>query len=277
MKTSPLPILLILLSLLLLTSCGGLRTTKPSADVPTASRPEDVATADAFFASSKSRGMVPQPGSVPTLTPKNSGYVVELDQQRVYLYHEDRLIAFSKLASGRPGHRTETGPYIIGQKNLNHRSNLYGNYVNSSGSVMLKDVSPGFDPLPVGGKFQGSLMKHFQRFSTVNHKPTAMGFHTGVLPGYPASHGCIRLPDSMANWFFYNTPIGTPVVIRGTKLGVARGAHQPRAKRTPKIHSSLKKTAPPATPATPPAENEAPPPAESAPPAPAPTPAVPEN
>lgn len=271
MKTALL--LPVLFSMALLTSCGVLRHTKPSASVPNAARPEDVAAADAFFASNKSRGMIPQPGSIPTLTPENCGYVVELDQQRVYLYHGDRLVAFSKLASGRPNHRTETGDYFISQKNLNHRSNLYGNYVNSSGSVMVRDVSPGFDPLPPGAKFEGSLMKHFQRFSTSGNKSTAMGFHTGVLPGYPASHGCIRLPDGMANWFFHNTPIGTPVTIRGAKLGVPRGTHQPRAKRVPKIHSSLKKSAVPTAPTAPPAGGETGSPAEG----PAPAPAVPSE
>ncbi len=226
--------------------------------MPTSARPEDVAAADAFFKTNQGRGMIPDAARTPALTAENSGFVIELDQQRVYFYYGDQLLAFSKLSSGRPNYRTETGSYVIGQKDLNHRSTLYGDFVTSSGgSVMMKDVTQGFDPRPVGGKFQGSLMKYFQRFNTSGGATTAMGFHTGVLPGSPASHGCVRLPDGMAAWFFEHSSLGTPVFINGTKNGVPRGTAQKRAKREPKIHSSLKKPAAPAAPATPPAGSEA--------------------
>lgn len=217
--------------------------------------------------------MIPSRDHTPALSPDNSGFVVELDQQRVYYYCGDQLVAFSKLSSGRPNYRTETGSFVLGQKDLNHRSTLYGDYVDAkSGSVMLKDATQGFDPRPVGAKFQGSLMKYFQRFQTRSGSPTSMGFHTGVLPGSPASHGCVRLPDGMAQWFFEHAPLGTPVVINGDKLGVPLGTTQKRPKREPKIHPSLKKPAEPAAPATPPAGSEA-----SAPTPAAPTEAAPAN
>ena len=41
----------------------------------------------------------------------------------------------------------------------------------------------------------------------------AVGMHAGYLPGYPASHGCIRMPEFMAEDFFNNVEIGTPVTI----------------------------------------------------------------
>jgi lipoprotein-anchoring transpeptidase ErfK/SrfK len=247
-----------------LSSCSSFRP-GPTASVPTSARPEDVAAADAFFKTNQGRGMIPDAPKMPTLTAQNSGFVIELDQQRVYFYHQDQLLAFSKLSSGRPNYRTETGSYVIGQKDLNHRSTLYGNFVSASGgSVMMSDVTQGFDPRPVGGKFQGSLMKYFQRFNTSSGSSTAMGFHTGVLPGSPASHGCVRLPDGMAAWFFKHAPLGTPVMINGTKYGVPRGTAQKRSKREPKIHSSLKKVEAPAAPTTPPAGAEAAaPPAEA--------------
>lgn len=270
MKFALLPLAIVAATFL--SSCATSKKPMASAAVPQEARPEDIAAADAFFAANKGRGLIPDPATAPTLTVENAGYVVELDQQRVYLYHGDKLIAFSKLSSGRPNYRTETGNYIIGQKDLNHRSTLYGSFVNSSGSTMMGDVSNGFDPTPVGGRFQGALMKNFQRFSTPSGKPTAMGFHTGVLPGSPASHGCVRLPDGMASWFFNNVPQGTSVIIRGTKYGVPQGTAQKRPKRSPKIHSSLKKTTTPATPATPPAGSEA---SAGAPAAPAPA-ATPE-
>lgn len=102
-------------------------------------------------------------------------------------------------------------------------------------------------------------MRYFQRFDTPSGKPTAMGFHTGVLPGYPASHGCVRLPNSMAEWFFKNVPTGTRVVIRGEKNGVPYGTSQNRPKRSPKVHPSLQKKEPDAAnpaPQTPPAGAE---------------------
>lgn len=256
---------------LALSACSSTKP-QPLGGVPTAARPEDVAAADEFFKTNKARGMIPAKEQTLTLTPADSAIVVELDQQRAYVYQGDKLVAFTQLASGRPHYRTETGRYVIGQKDLNHRSTLYGNFVSAkSGSVMMSDVTSGFDPTPVGGRFQGSLMKYFQRFNTPNGRMTAMGFHTGVLPGYAASHGCVRLPDSMAAWLFANVPKGTPVVINGDKLGVPMGTKQKRAKRGPKIHSSLKIIETPPSQVTPPAGSEA-----SAPETPEPAPTTPE-
>ena len=50
-------------------------------------------------------------------------------------------------------------------------------------------------------------MPNFMRFNG------GVGMHTGFLPGYPASHGCVRMPDHMARVFFENAEIGTPVVV----------------------------------------------------------------
>ena len=83
-------------------------------------------------------------------------------------------------------------------------------------------------------------MKWFMRFH-YKGSPTAMGFHRGVLPGYAASHGCVRLPAKMAEWFFTNVPSGTRILVRGKSNGVPIGASQNRPKRSPKVHSSLKK------------------------------------
>lgn len=255
------------LTALACSSCSSLKPMAPGG-VPTVSRPEDVAAADAFFASNKGRGLIPAAENTPTLTPQTAGFVIELDQQRAYLYHGDKLLAFTKISSGRPHYRTETGSYVIGQKDLNHRSTLYGSFVSAkSGDLMMSDVTQGFDPTPVGGRFEGALMKYFQRFATPEGVMTAMGFHTGILPGTAASHGCVRMPDGMAAWFFEHVPLGTPVIIRGEKQGVPRGTVQKRAMREPKIHSSLKKKESPVTPVTPPAGSEASPPA--------PTPAAP--
>jgi lipoprotein-anchoring transpeptidase ErfK/SrfK len=230
------------------------------AGAPEAASAEDVAKADEFFKNGGKGGFHPEPKETPKLTPQNSGMVVELDQQRAYLYYGGRLLAVSKISSGRSHYRTETGHFVLGQKDLNHRSNLYGDFVEAhTGTVMLKDVTHGFDPVPVEGQFQGALMRYFQRFDKPGRGPTAMGLHAGVVPSYPASHGCVRLPASMAKWFYENVPIGTPVVIRGTKFGVPYGATQDRPKRQPKVHPSLQEPVPPPQ-TPPPGAEDAPPP-----------------
>lgn len=206
---------------------------------------EDVAFANKALAGKN--GFLPAPDQTPAMTPQNTRFVVDLDSQRVYLYHENKLIAASKISSGMKYYRTETGDYTLGQKDLNHRSTTYGNFVNSRGGTVMSDVRNGFDPTPPGARFQGALMKYFMRFHH-NGKPTAMGFHRGALPGYPASHGCVRLPEQTAAWFFKHVPMHTPILVRGTKYGVPYGASQGRPKRAPKVHSSLKKAAKPAEP-----------------------------
>jgi hypothetical protein len=105
--------------------------------------------------------------------------------------------------------------------------------VTTGGRTVAGDVKAGYDPQPEGARFVGSLMKYFQRFER-NGKPTAMGFHQGVVPNYPASHGCIRLPASMAAWFYANVDKGTPVQINGEKNGVKPGTRQAGGRRPPR-------------------------------------------
>ena len=199
----------------------------------------DVARVNAHFKTHKTNGMLPAPDQTPAINAANAKFVVDLDGQRTYFYVDNKLTAASGIASGRKYYRTETGDFTVGQKDLNHRSSSYGNFVSKGGGTIMGDVQNGFDPTPVGARFEGALMKYFMRFH-YNGKPTAMGFHRGVLPGHPASHGCVRLPDKMASWFFAKVPQGTPILVRGTKNGVAYGASQGRPKRSPKVHSSLK-------------------------------------
>ncbi len=244
----------------------------------------DVAVVNAYFKQHKTNGMLPAAGTTPAITPANAKFIVDLDGQRTYLYVDNKLTAASAIASGKKYYRTETGDFTAGQKDRDHRSSSYGSFVSKSGGTIMGDVKNGFDPTPVGARFQGALMKYFIRFH-YNGQPTAMGFHRGILPGYPASHGCVRLPDKMAAWFFSNVPSGTPILIRGTKNGVPYGASQGRPKRAPKIHSSRRNnpTSKPTKPAdpgpeaistpsssTPPAAEPAAEPAAPAPAAPAP-------
>lgn len=134
--------------------------------------------------------------------------VIDLSEQQASFYKGGKLVGVSAISSGREGFGTPTGHYKITQKNANHTSNLYGNYVNAQGDILVKNVGIKKDPMPPGAKFVGSPMPFFMRLGR-----TAVGLHQGFLPGVPDSHGCIRMPERMAKIFFDHAPPGTPVTI----------------------------------------------------------------
>lgn len=134
---------------------------------------------------------------------------INLSEQRIYYYKGGRLAGVSTISSGREGYDTPTGNFKIIQKNRDHRSSLYGDYVDSYGRPIQKEVDVRKDPKPPGARFDGAEMRYFMRVTG------AVGMHEGYLPGFPASHGCIRLPPHMAHVFFRETPLGTPVKIVG--------------------------------------------------------------
>jgi lipoprotein-anchoring transpeptidase ErfK/SrfK len=137
-----------------------------------------------------------------------SQVVIQLDEQKAYFYKGGELAGVSRVSSGREGYRTPAGSYRILDKNPKHRSTLYGKYVDAEGNVLDRDVDVRKDPKPAGAKFVGAPMPYFMRFYG------GYGMHAGYLPGYPASHGCIRMPDFMAEQFYANAPVGTPVIVR---------------------------------------------------------------
>ena len=134
--------------------------------------------------------------------------VIDLSDQKASFYKGSKLVGVSAISSGREGYGTPTGSYKITQKNPNHVSNLYGDFVNAQGDVLVKNVTNGKDPVPPGGRFAGSPMPYFMRLGR-----TAVGMHQGFLPGVPDSHGCIRMPERMVKTFFENAPAGTTVTI----------------------------------------------------------------
>jgi hypothetical protein len=106
--------------------------------------------------------------------------VIDLTKQRALLYRDGVLIAASTISTGNKGRETPTGVFTILQKEVFHRSGTY-------------DDAP---------------MPYMQRLTS---KGVAM--HAGNLPGYPASHGCIRLPKLFAKLLYGVTELGTPVMI----------------------------------------------------------------
>ncbi|WP_395748724.1 L,D-transpeptidase family protein [Prosthecobacter sp.] len=135
--------------------------------------------------------------------------VINLSTQRVQYFKDKELVGVSPVSSGREGHGTVTGSYSILDKDIDHRSSLFGSYVDKAGNVVQSDVDTRTDPAPPGTTYQGANMRYFMRIVG------GIGMHEGYLPGYPASHGCIRLPTKMARIFFKETPEGTPVQIVG--------------------------------------------------------------
>jgi hypothetical protein len=106
--------------------------------------------------------------------------VVSLATQRAVLYRNGIPIAITTVSTGRPGHRTPTGIFTVLERDAEHYSSLY----NSA-------------PMP-----------HMQRITW-----GGVALHGGDLPGYPASHGCIRLPREFARLLFGVTRLGMTVVI----------------------------------------------------------------
>ena len=134
--------------------------------------------------------------------------VVSLRAQEAYLYRGGYRIASSRISSGREGYRTPLGRFHIIRKDEDHRSNIYGDYVDESGRVVKANVDSRRDRRPPYSHFVGTSMPYFVEFSP------AYGLHQGYLPGVPASHGCIRMPYWKARQFYNAAQIGTPVAVR---------------------------------------------------------------
>ena len=132
---------------------------------------------------------------------------ISLGEQRAYFYKAGQLVGVSQLSTGREGRNTPYGRFSIMQKDKDHASNLYGDYVDSAGNVVVPNVDVKKDPKPPGAHFKGASMPYYMQIAP------GFGLHAGYLPGYPASHGCIRMPEFMAEDFFRSVSVGTPVTI----------------------------------------------------------------
>jgi len=106
--------------------------------------------------------------------------VVSLPEQRLHVYRNGVRIGISTISTGKPGKETPTGVFEILQKEKMHRSNLYDD----------------------------AKMPFMQRLTW-----DGIALHSGRLPGYPASHGCVRLPNAFAQMLYAETERGTKVVI----------------------------------------------------------------
>jgi lipoprotein-anchoring transpeptidase ErfK/SrfK len=145
---------------------------------------------------------------VPERRSGRASIVVDLSEQQVYLYRGKYRTAASRISSGREGHRTPVGRFAVIRKDIDHRSSLYGNYVDDSGRIVKANVDSRKDSKPPHSHFEGASMPFFVEFSP------GYGLHQGYLPGVPASHGCIRMPYWKARQFYEAAHIGTSVTVR---------------------------------------------------------------
>ncbi len=132
---------------------------------------------------------------------------INRSEQKAYFYKGGELVGVSAISTGREEFGTPAGNFKIVQKNRDHVSSKYGNYVDSEGNILIKDVDRTKDKMPPGARYDGAKMPFFMRIHG------GYGMHEGFLPGYPASHGCIRMPGFMAEAFFNSVQMGTPVTV----------------------------------------------------------------
>lgn len=129
-------------------------------------------------------------------------------EQKAYFYKGGTLVGVAPISTGDMNHATPSGRYRVTEKDIDHESSLYGVIKNkATGEVVNNDADTRKHKPKAGEVFVHAPMPYFMRF---NH---GIGMHTGYLPGYAASHGCVRLPDHMARKFFENSKIGTPVIV----------------------------------------------------------------
>ena len=109
--------------------------------------------------------------------------IVSIPDQRVHVYRNGIRIAVSTCSTGKQGHSTPTGVFTILEKDKNHHSSTYNNA-----------------PMPNMNRLTWN----------------GVALHAGMLPGYPASHGCVRLPLKFSELLFGITHVGTVVILAGS-------------------------------------------------------------
>jgi lipoprotein-anchoring transpeptidase ErfK/SrfK len=147
-------------------------------------------------------------GVLKQCTPDNVHIFVSLSKQRAYLMLGDQVAADGPISSGKQGHSSPTGSFRVLEKDPDHRSTVYGDFVDNGGRVVRAGISSRIDSAPSGTHYVGAPMKWFLRLTD-----EGVGMHIGILPGYPASHGCIRESADGAKLFYDHVKVGTPVTV----------------------------------------------------------------
>jgi lipoprotein-anchoring transpeptidase ErfK/SrfK len=140
------------------------------------------------------------------ITPDNVHVVVSLTKQRAFLMTGEEVVIDSPISSGKRGHSSPSGHFSVLEKDPDHRSSVYGDFVDRSGRTVRAGISSRIDSAPSGTHYVGAPMRWFMRLTQ-----DGVGMHIGILPGYPASHGCIRMPPDGAKLFYDHVKVGTKV------------------------------------------------------------------
>ena len=134
--------------------------------------------------------------------------LIDLSEQRAFLLQGKERVVETSISTGREGHGTPVGKFHVIRKDIDHRSGIYGDYVDADGRIVKPNVDVRKDARPPHSHYLGASMPYFVEF-----KP-GFGLHEGHRPGYPASHGCVRLSSWRARQFYNASKIGTRVTIR---------------------------------------------------------------
>src|SRR4051795_1163937 len=146
------------------------------------------------------RQKVRRPAAKPEASEKEAGakpqgpliIAISIDQQKVRVYDANGFFAESPVSTGMKGHPTPMGVFSIIQKHKMHHSNIYS----------------------------GAPMPFMQRITW-----SGVAMHAGVLPGYPASHGCIRMPMAFAAKMWNWTKMGARVIVTPGEMTPANFSH----------------------------------------------------
>jgi lipoprotein-anchoring transpeptidase ErfK/SrfK len=133
--------------------------------------------------------------------------VVHLAEQKAYFYKGKHLVGESGVSTGKKGFSTPPGHYSIVSKDKNHFSSEFGDYIDSEGHIVVQNIDVRKDPKPRGTHFDPAKMPYCMHFNG------GYAMHQGYVPPFAASHGCIRLPQGMAERFYNNAPVGTPMTV----------------------------------------------------------------
>lgn len=141
--------------------------------------------------------------------PGEVAVTIQLAEQIAIITRGDRPIGWTYVATGREGHATRPGTYPITEKLVDKHSGTYGWTEDGFGNIVNPDAKVG-DPVPPGEVYVPAPMPFWMRLTGYG-----IGMHAGVIPepGQPASHGCIRLPHTIAPLLFDAVKVGTPVTI----------------------------------------------------------------
>ncbi len=142
------------------------------------------------------------------INPGNSHVRVSLSKQRAFLMVGEEIYIDTPVSTGKRATPTPAGSFTVLEKDADHRSSIYGDFVDFKGRVVRSGVSLKVDSAPSGTRYRGAPMMWFMRLTHYG-----VGMHIGILPGYPASHGCIRLPADIAKLIYDKVRIGTRVVV----------------------------------------------------------------